>query len=138
MRKSDLKTGMVVINNKGARGIVMKGTKHGDFIFWYWNEKVDEFRHSMRFLSSVNEDLSFFYAEREAGYIVEIYEPTSAHGYFCDGEINDEEMKLIWTKPTKMTKKELLDRVGATSIIIIDNNKEYIISDVFDISTSLD
>lgn len=75
MKKCDLKTYDVVLSTKGSYGIVLLSTPMGDLIHWYKNKSGQDI-HKYRFLSTINDDLTF---KNDLGCnrIIRVYRSTS-------------------------------------------------------------
>lgn len=92
MKKSDLKTGMLVVDTAGAFGIVMKDTEQGDAIVGSWDRNNTEPSTSAFWnpLDSYDEDLKGLY-----GNITKVY------GFLnnCDACLPKiKHRKLLWER----------------------------------------
>ena len=126
-KKSDLKTGMVVVNDRGNVGVVYLGTAHGDFINWFYNrnsEKYDDVNKTRSF-DTIKDDMTFrYFSDNAEGRIVEVYVPDHRAFYaeFYDFDIEDfeEEFTLIYKRVvTKTVSVETLKNMFQCDELII-------------------
>lgn len=89
MKKSDLKTGMLVENRGGRRGLVLLGTEKGDIIAAWGNKKGNE---TWNLLDSFDDDLnlitSFGSDANNVFSIVKVYSQAS-NMFAADNSVHD-------------------------------------------------
>ena len=108
-KKSDLKTGMVVVNDRGNVGVVYLGTAHGDFINWFYNCNSEEYGAKTRSMDTIKEDMTFrYFSDNEIGMITEVYQPDNRKTYTDFLDVEDYEeftagFSLIWERVVTRT-----------------------------------
>ena len=108
MRKSDLRSGMIVEKRKGGRGIVFLGTSYGNIIGGLGGVYNGEGTTWMP-LDSLNEDLT--YPSAPESDIVKIYQPTCNMHY---GTLNLAQCNLIWERKDiiELSFEEIAEKLG--------------------------
>lgn len=104
LRKSELKTGDVVISRGGWQGVVLRGTDWGDLIKWFKDSSgniIAKFRN----LSDVREDLT--YSDTK---IVKVYR-CSQPGLLTSCDVIRPEY-LYWEEAREMTLEEIERALG--------------------------
>ena len=104
MKKSDLKSGMIVEKENGDRGIVLLNTSNGDIIGGAGggNDKT------WCGLYNYREDLT--YGGVDAATIMKVYDACSNMNF---GSFNEYDLKLIWTRPVEpieLTMEQIADK----------------------------
>lgn len=112
MVKSDLKTGMTVVSEKGWVGKVLLGTSSGDIILWYQDGESRNIS-KYRTLDTVNEDLTYGVGKK----IVAVYEYSNIHKILSDYHMPSSlrNMKCLWKRPEvvkEVTMREVEERFG--------------------------
>ena len=101
MKKSDLKTGMILKFSNGELGMVLLGTADGDIISgetWFPLENhTDEelFGHSDIY-----------------GLVVTVYQPKAPRDYLSGGIELNNEYRVLWERPKEMTIKQIEEELG--------------------------
>jgi hypothetical protein len=104
MKKSDLKSGMIIERKDGEKGIVLLNTSNGDIIGGAGGGK----NKTWCGLYNYREDLT--YGGLEDTTIVKVYDADSNMNF---GSFNEYDLKLIWTRPVEpieLTMEQIADK----------------------------
>jgi len=99
MRKSDLRTGMLLEQRNGALAMVLLGTEHGD---------IASGEETWFPISQLNEDLTYKITLNQSDRpydIIRIYQPKSVMQYLSRG-LSTSDANLIWERPCEPTNAE--------------------------------
>lgn len=122
--KSELKTGMVVIDNHNRQGVVLKNTSFGDIILWFYDDNIDEYISDSNYLMYFSEDLKKGDIE-----IVEVREADLVEDILDTDYINTD-VPVISRRENKKSKSisidELLKMFDTNSIEFTDEDGELI------------
>ena len=107
MKKSELKSGMVVEDKRGRRGIVLIGTTLGDIIGGLGNPGGD--RSTWGKLSKYADDLTSSFGKDYD--IVKVFNPDNNMSY---GSVEDLHLIMIWkrVKTVELTMDEIAKKFG--------------------------
>ena len=93
MKKSDLKTGMILVGSDGSEAMVLLGTARGDI----YSGKGAGGR-----LDNVNEDLTSEYGGLT---FIKVYQPEFSQDYLADGVLSVLGHELLWKRETRAIVK---------------------------------
>ena len=93
MKKSDLKTGMILVGSDGSEAMVLLGTARGDI---YSGKDV------WGRLDNVNDDLTCKYVVLT---FMEVYQPEYSKNYLDDGVLSVLGHELLWKRETRAIVK---------------------------------
>ena len=108
MKKSDLKTGMIIETRKGKLGMVLLDTVKGDIIGGGCHIGGDE--RTWMPLNALNDDL--IYPSCYESDIVKVYQPGCGNNIYGSFEVNS--MRLVWERKEtiELTFEEIANRLG--------------------------
>ena len=115
MKKSDLRSGMVVVNREGAKGIVLLGTEKGNIIGGFGSLSGQAFW--MPF-DCITDDLCYANAGFSRSDIVAVYTANSNQQF---GSMDLDKLRLLWQRPAdpiELTIEEIADRFGVDPALI--------------------
>lgn len=112
MKKSDLKTGMIVEFDSGKIGMVLLGTNNGDIISGQTSINLDDLTNEL-------ESIDGFYYDLK---IVKIHQPFSNSDYLSYGLIRDHYIAWECKKPKQMTLSEVEEALGYSIEIVKDKD----------------
>ena len=104
MKKSDLKSGMIIERRNGEKGIVLLNTSNGDIIGGAGGGD----NKTWCGLYNYREDLT--YGSLEHATVVKVYNAGSNMNF---GSFNEYDLKLIWTRPVEpieLTMEQIADK----------------------------
>ncbi len=104
MKKSDLKSGMIIERKNGEKGIVLLNTSNGDIIGGAGGGN----NKTWCGLDNYNDDL--LYMGLNHATIVKVYDACSNMNF---GSFNEYDLKLIWTRPVEpieLTMEQIADK----------------------------
>jgi hypothetical protein len=112
MKKSDLKTGMIIENGNGSLGKVMLGTAHGDVIA---GNREKGIKNTWFPMHEIKNDLSSSPIREDTYTIVRVWEMDSNR----DGASLIQKGKLLWDRsPIELTLDEIKEKLGHDFILI--------------------
>ena len=116
MKKSDLKTGMIVESRTGDIGLVMLGTVNGNIIAGCGGKDINGESSMWRCFDGINEDLTSVYSR--ASDIVAVY--TGGGSNFEMGQLKRDSHPL-WRRPVdpiEMTISEVAEKLGIDPLLL--------------------
>lgn len=119
MKKSDLRTGMVVKDKDGFVGVVLKNTATVDGIKWFYNTDEDEVMSEWQELDKYYEEDLTTKNDYNAETIVAVYQPDNFDDYTTMKVYSED--NLIWERelPIKeITLKDIEEKFGCKVKII--------------------
>jgi hypothetical protein len=113
MKRSDLRSGMVVVTRDGDKGIVLLGTSKGNIIGGVGNSTSGLWKP----LDGLNDDLEGM-TSTTGDDIIAVYDGTSNMHY---GSTNLDNLRLIWERPADpivLTIDEIAEKFGVDPSLI--------------------
>jgi hypothetical protein len=110
MKKCDLRSGMIVVNRSGKKGIVLLGTSRGNVIGGFGHSVSCDLT-TWHPLDTFNDDLTPNKSLSDSSDIMRVYNPTS-NKHFGSSLIEDAE--LIWERlePLVLTIDDIAAKFG--------------------------